>query len=311
MQLTTASFSGHESFPFRNTWLTKGVANCAKSSTIFNEDEAMVTLGVGKNMVRSIRHWCLATRVLEEDPETPNNRGRHLRPSILGRRLFLGDDAWDRYLEDTGTLWLLHWNLVTNPERATTWYYAFNALHQPEFTKRHLENALGTLARGIPNLRFSDETLRRDTDVFLRTYVGTGNGRQASEESIDCPLAELNLLYEQAPYGIYSFVRGPKDTLPDAVFVYALWDYIRRLPKRSAIAFDDLAYGPLSPGRAFKLDEPSLAERLDRLADLTAEAWQFNETAGYKQVMFSGEVGAIQILDDYYNRRPEATNGSG
>lgn len=58
MQLKTASFSGHESFPFRHTWLTKGVTAFAKDPTIFSKDEAMVILGVGKNMVQSIRHWC-------------------------------------------------------------------------------------------------------------------------------------------------------------------------------------------------------------------------------------------------------------
>src|SRR3990172_1273373 len=120
------SFSGHQSFPFSNTWLTKGVTHCAQDPTIFGRDDAMVTLGVGKNMVQSIRHWCLATRMLQEDPGTRANRGRQVRPSDLGRRLFLGDEPWDPYLEDTATLWLIHWLLTTAGERATTWYIAFN-----------------------------------------------------------------------------------------------------------------------------------------------------------------------------------------
>ena len=41
----------------------------------------MVELGVGKNMVRSIRHWALATNVIEE---IPGSRGTELRPSALG-----------------------------------------------------------------------------------------------------------------------------------------------------------------------------------------------------------------------------------
>ena len=50
------------------------------------------------------------------------------------------------YLEDIGTLWLLHWLLVTNRERATTWRFAFNYIHQPEFTKAWLQDALWRMA---------------------------------------------------------------------------------------------------------------------------------------------------------------------
>ena len=48
--------SGHESFPCRYTWLPKAVQGLAHDVKLFgDEDQAMVTLGVGKNMVRSIR----------------------------------------------------------------------------------------------------------------------------------------------------------------------------------------------------------------------------------------------------------------
>lgn len=171
----TFSFSGHQSFPFRHTWLTKGVVHCAEDPYLFSQDDAMVTLGVGKNMVQSIRHWCLATRVLEENPEVKNNRGRELRPTNLGRKIFLTADAWDRYLEDVGTLWLLHWLLATNSQKATTWHFVFNSLHQPEFTRSGLEEALARRFQGLPNARFTPDTLRRDVDIFIRTYVSAAD----------------------------------------------------------------------------------------------------------------------------------------
>ena len=64
---TQYSFSGHETFPFRYPWLKKGFdAVCADGDAFLRED-AVTTLGVGKNMVRSIRHWCLAAGVLQEN----------------------------------------------------------------------------------------------------------------------------------------------------------------------------------------------------------------------------------------------------
>lgn len=307
--LVNASFSGHESFPFRNTWLTKGVLHCAKDPTIFTRDDAMVELGVGKNMVQSIRHWCLATRMLGEDTDTKNNRGRHLRPSKIGERLFLTDEPWDPYLEDTATLWLIHWLLTTNGERATTWYIAFNILNRPDFTRRTLEQTIAGFVNSR-NLRASQDTLRRDVDIFVRTYVGTRpSSEKMLEDSLDCPLVELGLIYENASDGQFAFTRGPKETLPDAVMVYALLDYTSRRSGQRTFSFDELAYGPMGPGRVFRLDEASLAERLDSLVEVTDGAWQFTETAGYKQVLLTGEIDPIAILNGYYRRRFGSRSG--
>ena len=45
------TFSGHETFPFRYTWLKKAVDAVNDDSSIFTQESALSTLGVGKNMV--------------------------------------------------------------------------------------------------------------------------------------------------------------------------------------------------------------------------------------------------------------------
>lgn len=115
------SFSGHETFPFRYTWLKKAVDAVDAEPYALHADDAMVRLGVGKNMVSSIRHWGLATGMLAEGSARRGSRIRPLAPTDLGRSLFL-DGGWDPFLEDPGTLWLLHWQLASRPEPATTWY---------------------------------------------------------------------------------------------------------------------------------------------------------------------------------------------
>lgn len=63
------TFGGHEKFVFRHGWLKKRVDAVRKEPLVFTRDEALAELGVGKNMVRSIRHWCLATGLVEEIDE--------------------------------------------------------------------------------------------------------------------------------------------------------------------------------------------------------------------------------------------------
>ncbi len=303
MDTARATFSGHESFPFRSTWLTKGVTQCSRDPLVFTRDDAMVILGVGKNMVRSIRHWCLAARLLQDDPSLKNNRGRRLRPTDIGSHL-LGPANWDPYLEDTGSLWLIHWLLATNADKATTCYYAFNKLHEPDFTRASLESAIEAMVRKRTGLHVSEQTLKRDVDVFIRSYIGSSatSGRLL-EDSLDCPLAELRLMFEVEPRKVYSFSRGAKESLPDAVFLFALWEYAQGARGIRTLSFDDLAYQAGSPGAVFKLDEAALAERLDRLAAFTSNAWRFSETAGLKQVLMLGDVNAIDVLDQYYRRQ--------
>ena len=64
------SFAGHQTFAVRSGWLKKGLDGLsdptAGGATLFTRDDALVTLGVGKNMVQSIRHWLLVTRMAEE-----------------------------------------------------------------------------------------------------------------------------------------------------------------------------------------------------------------------------------------------------
>jgi len=100
------SFSGHETFVFRYGWLKKAVdATDAITGKprVFTEEDAIVILGVGKNMVRSIRHWGLSTGVIEEEARS---RGALVQPTRFGQFIF-GAGGQDQFLEDPNTLWLL------------------------------------------------------------------------------------------------------------------------------------------------------------------------------------------------------------
>src|SRR5438105_2358063 len=148
----------------------KGFDAGREDGQVFLLDEAMTTLGVGKNMVRSIRHWCLAAGVVEGVETSSRKPSGQLRPSWLGKALFV-EGGWDPYLEDPATLWLLHWQLASNLPRCTTWFWAFNHFHEPEFTRDLLGSALFAWTQSVGAKRVAVSSLRRDIDCFLRTYL--------------------------------------------------------------------------------------------------------------------------------------------
>jgi len=218
------TFGGHEKFVFRQGWLKKGVDAVSENPAIFADDQALVTLGVGKNMVRSIRHWCLATGLLDETPD--GGRVRLLTASDLGKRLFT-IPGWDPYLEDTGTIWLLHWQLATNRHRSLIWHLVFSRFYEAEFTKRQLG---AFAAKQLENMGVitTPGTIEREIDCCLLTYVPSSQRRSiaATEESLDCPLVDLDLIRYTQEDNLYSGNTGPKSSLPTEIFGYGLIHFL-------------------------------------------------------------------------------------
>ncbi len=279
------SFSGHETFVFRYFWLKKAVDAVWADPRVFAQEDAIVALGVGKNMVRSIRHWGLATGVLDEEPKS---RGTVMKVTPFGEFLFGGEktSGVDPFLEDPNSLWLLHWNLISSSERSTTWQWAFNRFPSNEFTRDGLLQSIEDESRRLNLAPPSESTLSRDIEVFVRTYLSSRGSRSvAIEDSLDCPLTELGLLEELSGASLLKIRRGPKSTLSTRVFAYCLlkfWD--RVAPGLNSLAFSEVAYAQNGPGTVFKLDENSLIERLDKLEILTSGVLGYTETAGLKQL---------------------------
>jgi hypothetical protein len=46
-----------------------------------------------------------------------------------------GDDGWDPFIEDPGTLWLLHWRLVRKPNPTSTWHLALTRWRTDRFVR--------------------------------------------------------------------------------------------------------------------------------------------------------------------------------
>lgn len=262
------SFAGHQTFAFRLGWLKKGLDAltdpAAGGSLAFSRDDALVTLGVGKNMVQSIRHWLLVMRLAEDAGQT---RGRELKPTELGTFLFgakVEEPGRDPFLEDPATLWLLHWQLAGPGSLAFTWAWTFSLLRQYEFGRESLTDALAQAANGRTAKPPSRETLLRDVECLLHTYVTAPARTLATafdeDDSLLCPLQGLGLI--RAGHGgvgtsrTFTFAIGPKPTLPPAVFFWALlafWQTAK--PSTRALALSDVTFGEGSPGLVFKLDE--------------------------------------------------------
>nr|WP_192355954.1 DUF4007 family protein [Mesorhizobium mediterraneum] len=292
-------FSGHETFPLRLLWLKKAydaVASGMAEKGTFQEHGAITRFGVGKNMAMSMRYWAVACGVVRETD------GK-LEATELGHLLFDGSTGLDPYLEDPSTIWLMHNAVCATPEVATSFFYAFNVFAQPVFERQDLVKDLSEIAtsRGA---RATAETIKRDVEVVLRSYAP--RTAETGEDAAEPLLAELGLIRELRT-GQFEFVRGPKQSLSQAVFAYALVRYWRHWHADApTLSVETVAYGVGAPGRIFRLDEESVAFRLATISDVTDGALVWTDTAGLRQVARREPLEGIdelRLLERAYGAR--------
>ncbi len=292
---THYSFSGHETFPLRLTWLKKAVDAIGEDTTIFQSDSAIAKFGVGKNMVRSIRHWALATRVIEVDSKNRNS----IYISDLGDFL-LGSNGVDPYFEDTSSLWLLHWLLCTSPNRSTLWRFIFGHWRGSTIEPRNLQPALQKWLeqRNVPMP--SDSTLKRDWQCLLNTYVVQYRQNSHLENVAEFPLASLGLLYESR--GMVYLREGQHRGLSPEIFAYAVLDYWdQNYAETETLSTQHIMTHRGSPGQIFLLSEEQAFELISLIETFEDVPFRFDATAGIHQFYRTPGVTPRAMLERCYN----------
>jgi hypothetical protein len=284
-------FARHETFHPRFGWLKKGFDKATEDPGIFLSQDAPVRLGVGKNMVRSIRYWCSAFKVLDNDS-----------PSEFGKQL-LADNAWDEFLEDPASLWLLHWHLLKPTCSATAWYFTFHVFRPVEFSADDLFEALCDYRDSLGS-RIVDASLKKDITCILRMYVEPDTKTGVSEDSIDCPFAELGIIQTLGNSKHYRFQMGAKANLPAEVVVAACLEFAAFKGSQKTISIASLTFDPGSPGLAFKLNESAVCDAIEQVGRFSTDL-TLSDSAGLIQFSFKKEakVLAHDILDRYYSTR--------
>lgn len=288
------SFGRHETFPLRFGWLTKGYQSWLDNPGVFDDDDATVKLGVGKNMVSAIKYWLIATQMINSDRQA-------ISSSALGECIF-SPDGWDPYLEDDATIWLLHWLIASNPTEATTPFWFFNRFYKPEFTMKELLDALKYFVAEHLSAKVSDATLKHDAALLTRMYEPTINSKSVpSEEGLDSPVAMLGLI-ELAASSKYHESKLEFRSVPVAIFAFSVAQVLiasgaPNLPIERLMRSDGVL---AAPGSVFRLSEECLIAKLEEMIVLYPGIFNLRETAGIHQLYFLKEIEPISLLRRHY-----------
>ena len=289
--MTKLNFSGHDSFHCRSLWLNKGL-NFISQDKNFSAPSAVVDLGVGKNMVSAINHWLKSLGLV-------NNKNSLTKIADF----IFGKSGVDPYLEDEASLWLLHYHLITE-NFASTYSLVFN-----EFRKLHIEFNKNQLFHFLirkcdeANQSVSSNTLKRDIQVFLRSYVKPIKANKNLEELYSGLFIELDLIeslkkYDEEDKLWYKIENKERHNIPSEIILYSI---LNNYKNSSSFSFEELLIGFNSPGNIFALNSKGLQEKINEIINQNKNVI-FTDDAGIREMQIKKALDPMKVLQKYYEK---------
>jgi hypothetical protein len=273
-------FSGHESFPCKALWLKKGY-DYDKENGDFNDSLAVVKLGVGKNMVGSIRFWYKAFGLNKE------SKTRWIADFLFG------EHGRDPYMEDAGTLWLLHYLLVSTGEASLyQWFFTDFQRKKKLFKKADVISYVKARMLDAGKLsQFNENTVGKDVGVLIQNYSAPRNAK--NNEDYASLLLDLNLL-TSAGKDEYAFNEDGRAQLPPEIFFFTV---LMEKGTDTSVTFEDTLK---RIGLIYCMTELDIINCLKEIAEKYSDIVVYSDIAGVRQLLFTKEVEPAEILRRYY-----------
>lgn len=278
---------GHEKFALREGWLNKGLIATVSNPTVFQKDGTDI-LGVGTNMVKSIRFWMNAFGLISENQRT----GASL--TELGRLIY----DYDENFEDIFTLWILHFSIIKNRKEATSWHIFFNKCEVDSFEKKDIANYMHKeLFKYVGNSNFSDNSLNSDIDVILNMY-SKGKKVDDPEDKNISPFARLGLLKKEG--NEYLKKQPDQRNFNEWIVLYVLSDLLRN---DDSISIDAALMSEDGLVRMTQMNSIVINEYLDRLDAMGYI--RVNRTAGLDVIYKNPDnnIDTKEVIEKYYLSR--------
>ncbi len=293
-------YRGHETFSIRKNWLAKGLEAVAGNVAIFTDKkiEAMDELGIGRNMVFALRYWLKAVGLTSEEKVERQTKTIF---TPLGNVIFENDP----YVEEIGTLWLLHRVLAMNKDFATSWYFFFNEFNLAEFSKEDFVAALESFDR-MNGGSAAHSSFEGDFECLLNTYISRFKTETEAdpEDNMDCPFAELGLVdFARSVEGkkIYRKVIPPKQNIPPLIFLAALYGNENGTgvgAGNGEVLLSDIQNKAGGAAKIFNLDVITLMDILGQLENL--DLIRIVRTAGLDVIRLNENESYFSCIKKYY-----------
>lgn len=260
-------YNQHQSFYLRDRWLGKGLRAINKDPRFFYQDDAFEKLGLGKNMVQSLRHWLIATGCAYNDGV---GKKRKMILTPFGNWVLENDPA----LKYADTVAMIHYNIVYKDEPSSSWFWYFNINNESMSDKENLFIRLDEWVQEKESRVVSKNSIKRDVDVLLKMY-SKGEELEDPEEVISSPFSRLNLIVEKEEMWKKNEVTMPENSL---LFIkYALCKYSNE-KKRYELSVEEILNDSSLIGRVYNMKSSTVLNKLIQLENSKIYKINFTRT---------------------------------
>lgn len=281
---------GHQSFHIRRGWIYKGLSKVRENREIFYDKTKVLTdeFGIGSNMITALKYWLEALKLV--------NRKKIGTKTVYElteiAKLIL---RYDPYLEEIETWQLLHYNLATNEELATTWYWFFNEYKGNRFNKENLVNNLSIYIEEKYNKEVADRSIKDDITCLLNTYLS--KNIKTPEDNIESPFAELGLIsFVNKKNGEVNYAKSHKYNINMYLSYYIL---LKLSDGKEHVDIKKLIESKNSIGSLFNLDSYEVLEIMDKLQN--EGLIRIIRTSGLDYITFVNKINEEECLAKIYS----------
>lgn len=299
---TPVSFGKNETFFLKYNWTYKALVALSQNKNFFNQANSYLDLGVGKNMLSSIKYWMSAYHILDDKKLNYKDD--------ISEAIFHPSNGLDPYLEREETLWIMHWRLSSNINNATLYHWFFNKYKNTKFTKDELTGSLYSWLNDNTSKKVSPNTLDRDINLLLKTYSSKKDESDSTEEYLENPFSNLELIYKNSDNS-YSTAYKHRDSINYKMFTFFILILLKDFNKRDLFTNKETQIIPLldlidssehsSIRNIFRLSENYLMNLIENMVQQYNKYFDISETAGQKNIIIKdNKLSILELLRDIY-----------
>lgn len=278
---TKIKMKRHESFSIREGWLAKGIKAVKNDGKVFSSPFATDILGIGTNMVKSLKYWMCATCLMEE-------KNRKFELSEFGKLI----DRYDPYLENIFSWWLIHLKMILNIQDSYIYNIFFNKCVAKTFSKRDIYEQIANILIN-ERIEFNGKILQDEVNMIIKMY-SIDEKIDNPENNFICPLSELHLI-KKVDVNVYE---RNKPDYRDLNYLIIYYSMIHLSDGKEYMSIDDLMKKDNSPSKLFNLDKNLINEYLDEMK--RHDFITINRTAGLNMIYFRKKLTIEEIMREYF-----------
>lgn len=222
----------------------------------FYDEFGFERIGLGRNMVKSLKFWTLATNILTES-KNDDQKPIH-RITAFGQMVY----EYDRFIRLSLTSSLLHYFLASEKQQASSWYWFFNESTHRSATFEEVFESLKLWVQSKSKKQVSDNTLKRDLECLRQLYTIGSNHTSDPEEVVISPLSSLRLLHENRD--VFAKKTPNINELDLDSLYFILLKYCKSNQVQS-LTLEEIQYKPLLWGKIFNLTSNQILAVLEQI----------------------------------------------